>query len=270
MRKGHMTVQEVEELMLRYSSEIRKLSYQIEQSQKALDDLKNQLEEAPKQAAAPKTTAMEQQEPAAKKEPAATKKEPAAKKAKASKATAKKTAAPKATETAAEAPKRGRGRPPKAGSKPAAPKAAADAPKRGPGRPPKNAGASPAPVKEKKAKKPAAPKVRTLAQEESKPKGYRLSEWDLFIVNTLKASKKAMVKADFSKKAMEKIKKEKLSLGEQELQGKLTRSIHKLSRKRGELIKTDYPGKGSAYGLAEWADAKGDIREEFTAHLNAK
>ena len=98
--------------------------------------------------------------------------------------------------------------------------------------------------------------------EESKAKGYRLSEWDLFIMNSIRDAKKPMVNADIMDMAKAKNKKDKVTMSDIDLRGKLNRSIHKLANKRRDLVKTNYPGKGYAYGLAEWGANKSASGEE--------
>ena len=293
-----LSAQELEELMVQYTSEVRKLTYLLQQSQENLDDVKKQYQKAakePKKAAAPvvtkKATTAKAEKPAkpakAAKAVKAAKPAKAAKVAKPAKAGKKAAKAVKEVAKAAEkpleipaAPKKQRGRPRKektAGAPTAS--TAESAPKRGRGRPKKSEDAAPkvkaeaapkaAPKVAKKAgRKPKASARVSLKGEEKKLKGYRLSEWDIFIINSIKDANRVLVNAEIMDKAKAKNKKEKVTMDDLTLHGKLNRSIHKLANKRRDLIKVDFPGKGYAYGLAEWADEKGKIRVEF--HQNGK
>jgi hypothetical protein len=43
----------------------------------------------------------------------------------------------------------------------------------------------------------------------------------------------------------------------------LNRSIHKLTHRRGILIKVPYEGKGYAYALSNWVDEGGNLLEDY-------
>lgn len=250
MKRKPLSAQELEELILHYSSEIRKLNFLLDNAQNTLEELQKQVKKTP---AVAEAKPQKEEIPVKEKQPKKRIKPEKKIKVKAEK----------------EAPKR-RGRPRKekvqevvAVAKPAQ-EEVVEAPKKRRGRPKKETIAvKPSPKTPKKESK-----IRTLKDEESKPKGYRLSDWDLFILNTLKKSGKVLVNSELMDKALARVKKEKLDMDEMSLRGKLNRSIHKLSNKRGDLVKVDYPGKGFAYGLPEWADENGKVREEFTMSMN--
>lgn len=258
MKKSHLNLEELESLMMSHSSEIRKLSYQLQLHQDALDDLKKQYDKA----------SQSKPEPVAKKAPVKAK--TAGRKSKKTAKTVEKIETPvKEVAAAKEAPKR-RGRPKKSAASENGTTAAVEtAPKRRRGRPKKEEIVVEKPAKATRGRKKAAPKLRSLKEEENQPKGYRLSDWDVFIINSLKSSKKVMITSDFMKKAKARVKKENLEIDEQTLNGKLNRSIHKLVNKRHDLVRTDYPGRGHAYGLPEWADESGEIRPEYLESAKA-
>ncbi|MBK6619789.1 MAG: hypothetical protein IPH04_20770 [Saprospirales bacterium] len=81
-------------------------------------------------------------------------------------------------------------------------------------------------------------------------------------MNSIRDAKKPMVNADIMDMAKAKNKKDKVTMSDIDLRGKLNRSIHKLANKRRDLVKTNYPGKGYAYGLAEWGANKSASGEE--------
>jgi hypothetical protein len=153
-----------------------------------------------------------------------------------------------ATTSAPQVPKRGRGRPrkseaQKAASQNGAAPEAVNPPKRKRGRP-----------------KGSTNKKKVIRRVKD---GYRLSEWDSFIINSLKKANKVLVNSDLMELGKEKVKKEKLKLDDIQLRGKLNRSIHKLANKRGKLVKVDFPGKGFAYGLEDWADKSGKVKAKY-------
>jgi len=84
--------------------------------------------------------------------------------------------------------------------------------------------------------------------------GYRLSDWDYFILESLKEANMALVNSEFFKLAAKRIKEENINISRSQLHGKLNRSIHKLTHKRGILVKVSFAGKGFAYALSSWFD----------------
>ncbi len=89
--------------------------------------------------------------------------------------------------------------------------------------------------------------------------GYRLSEWDYFVLDSLKEARMTLVNSDFFKLAAKKIKIEGIEISRSQLHGKINRSIHKLTHKRGILIKVQFSGKGFAYALSNWLDENGKL-----------
>ena len=94
----------------------------------------------------------------------------------------------------------------------------------------------------------------------SQGKGYRLSEWDLFVVNCLLREEKALITSDFLDAA--EISDE-ITAGTSEIKIKLNRSLHKLANKKGILVKVEYPGRGYAYALAQWLNGRGELPKKY-------
>ena len=120
--------------------------------------------------------------------------------------------------------------------------------KRGPGRPPKSKSAE------------SSPKTTKKERSEKKGAGYRLSEWDQFVINSLKEKQQAMITQDFLDiaKAAPDIKS-----GEAQIKVKLNRSLHKLANKKEALVKVEHPGRGYAYAMKEWLNNKGELPKKF-------
>ncbi len=55
------------------------------------------------------------------------------------------------------------------------------------------------------------------------------------------------------------MKTENMNISRSQLRGKINRSIHKLTHKRGILVKVSFPGKGYAYALSSWFDENGKL-----------
>ncbi len=93
--------------------------------------------------------------------------------------------------------------------------------------------------------------------------GYRLSEWDSFLLDTLKDQNRALINSEILDYAEAYNKsKGKAKLTNEILRRKIAASMHKLANKRGEIVKTTYSGKGYAYALPEWTRA-GKLKKEF-------
>ncbi len=101
-----------------------------------------------------------------------------------------------------------------------------------------------------------------------KTNGYRLSEWDNFILETLAAHNKPLVNSDFNTLALEHAKSTKSTDTPEQIRGKIIRSIHKLANKRKAIKKHNISGKGYAYGLAEWFNTAGNLRKAYKNELN--
>ena len=100
-----------------------------------------------------------------------------------------------------------------------------------------------------------------------KTRGYRLSEWDNFILETLAAHNKPLVNLDFNTLALEHAKSIKSTDTPEQIRGKIIRSIHKLANKRKAIKKHNISGKGYAYGLAEWFNSAGNLRRAYKKEL---
>jgi hypothetical protein len=240
MAKNHLTAQELEDLIFRYTSEARKLAFQLKQVEETVAELQRQLPKVASTEPKPTPAKAKAEKPAAPKKKRGRPSKAKVEKEVVAEAEAEaetKVKAETETTTAETAPKRKRGRPKKE----------------------KTAAAG---------RKTSAKKLRTAQEEASQPKGYRLSDWDMFIINSIKRANKVLVNSDLMDKALNRVKKEKMDLDEMALRGKLNRSIHKLANRRGDLVKVDYPGKGFAYGLPEWTDESGEIRAEFIENSN--
>ena len=157
----------------------------------------------------------------------------------------------KTATTAAEkpAPKR-RGRP----KKTATSAAEKPAPKRR-GRPKKAASAS--------AAKPTAKKSTGKRGRKAGVKvgGYRLNDYDQFLIDTLKSAGKVQLKSDFVEKGKAKFK----SMKEADLVVKLSQSIHKLANKHKVIGKVKADGRGFAYVLPEWMTPSGRVKKDHQA-----
>ena len=103
-------------------------------------------------------------------------------------------------------------------------------------------------------------KPRTVS---GKSGGYRLSDWDTFVLDALEDFGKVMINSELYDLALVKNKEDKMGLSEDDVRGKLVRSIHKLANKRMEIAKAPFPGKGYAYGLTSWFTGSGNLKKIY-------
>ena len=82
--------------------------------------------------------------------------------------------------------------------------------------------------------------------------GYKLSVWDNFVIDTLNKKQSVLITKDFIESSRAQAETAKTKFDEAKVKNMLNRSLHKLSNKRGDIIKTKYNGKGFAYALPKW------------------
>lgn len=129
--------------------------------------------------------------------------------------------------------------------------------KRGPGRPRKAVPAGARRIKPTKRKK------RTVVG------GYRLSDWDNAVIDSIKKADRLLPKEDILKAITSWARKAEPEMSPADVEAKLTRVLQKLSGKRGELG-THRSGlrRGYHYGLKDWFFASsGALRKQHYEKL---
>lgn len=130
------------------------------------------------------------------------------------------------------------------------------------------------PVKKSDGAKKSSQKSATSSTEQTGPKkrgrkpnqkvgGYRLSEWDNLIINGIKSADRALIKSELLELAFAKNNAEKLGMDEQELNVKISQSLHKLANRRDDLVKVSFPGRGFAYAIPSWMTNKGELPRKY-------
>lgn len=256
---------EVRDLINKYKSDLRKLDFQRLKTGSIIKELEGYATEIEEALSIEEATIRElpssgEPQTEEKKAPANRRgrtpkpetKKPNAKKQAATKAAAKKEEAPEpakkqeTTQTAAkkeEAPKpekkkKRRGRPP--GSKN------------------KTKSKSTAKYKGKTKQKVAASGAKSAT--EAGQRGYRLSEWDQFVLNSLEDKQKALTTSEFTEIG---VANPSIKTGAAQIKTKLNRSLHKLANKKGVLVKVEHSGRGFAYALQDWLDSKGQLPKKY-------
>jgi hypothetical protein len=117
-------------------------------------------------------------------------------------------------------------------------------------------------LKTKKSAKAAKKAVEKKATKSKIKKGYKLSNWDLLVVNSLKDSGKVRITQEIIDYVGAKMKESGKNVSEVEVKNKVIRSLQKLANRRGELKKASFAGKGFAYALPEWMNDKGKLNQD--------
>jgi hypothetical protein len=90
-------------------------------------------------------------------------------------------------------------------------------------------------------------------------KGYKLSEWDQFVIDAITQKGKPQITQEIVDFAKLKAQEKGLNSGGEEVRKKVVRSLQKLVNRRGDLIKVHYKGKGHAYAIPGMAGIKKTI-----------
>lgn len=234
---------ELRDLINKYNSDLRKLQYQVVKTQAMVSELEGYLSEAETALGLEISTATVEVPEV----------EAASEKAKAQ----EQKAAPKT---------KGRGRPKgaknkKTTEKKAAKPAAGKTKGKGPGRPPGSKSKKKATTesKPKAAKDKASQAAKETPANEDVP-GYRLSEWDDFVLKSLNEKGKVLTTSELTKIG---VADASIKLGAAQIKTKLNASLHKLANKKGLLAKVEHSGRGFAYALQEWVSASGELPKKY-------
>jgi len=130
----------------------------------------------------------------------------------------------------------------------------------------------------KKAVVKAVPKTKAKVTAKLKPKkitskgavlassgkkGYKLSDWDNYVIQSISESGKVRITSEILESVKNKMAAAGRKVTDFEVRNKVTRSLQKLVNNRGDLAKVSYEGKGLAYALPAWLEAKGKVSSEF-------
>jgi hypothetical protein len=135
--------------------------------------------------------------------------------------------------------------------------------KRGPGRPRKvpaaveAAAAAVEKVSEegKKSKDTRSARVEKIKEKQDADAGkvgYKLSEFDEMIMEALRTKNHVLINADFIQFITDKLNAAGTPEDHEEIKKKVSRSLHKLTAKRNDLLQVEHSGRGVAYAFPEW------------------
>lgn len=129
--------------------------------------------------------------------------------------------------------------------------------KRGPGRPRKDPNAPPTPQRGRRKKR------------QVKEGGYRLSDWDTMVIDSIRGREQLLPKEEIVKHAIDWAKKAHPGMSNADVEAKITRVLQKLSGKRGDLG-THRSGlrRGYHYGVKDWFfESSGKLRKQHLPKL---
>ena len=234
----NLTPAELQELISRYESELRKLEFQVSKTYETIAELRITHKQNITKPVAVAPVAPVASKPELKRKRGRPRKvvavveTPAPKKASKTKIKENKTQATPAT------PKRKRGRPKKVVETTTA-------------------------TLSKKASSKAKAAAKPTKRKRRKTGGYKLSDWDSFVLGTLEKTQQILIKSEFVEIAT---LEGTLTSGmaSEDIYEKITRSIHKLANKRKAIVKAPFPGRGFAYALPGWLSSNGKLLKQYS------
>jgi hypothetical protein len=112
-----------------------------------------------------------------------------------------------------------------------------------------------------KPNKKAQSKVKSKTSEKI---GYKLSDWDNYVIQSIEKGGKVLITSEIIDQVKSKLNASGKSSSDAEIKNKVTRSLQKLVNRRGDLAKVSFQGKGFAYALPKWVVAKGKAAPEYS------
>lgn len=97
-----------------------------------------------------------------------------------------------------------------------------------------------------------AEKAKEKQEAEAAKAGYKLSEFDEMIMEALRTHNHVLINADFIQFITDKLNAAGTPDDHEEIKKKVSRSLHKLTAKRNDLLQVEHSGRGMAYAFPEW------------------
>ncbi|PKP52971.1 MAG: hypothetical protein CVT92_06300 [Bacteroidetes bacterium HGW-Bacteroidetes-1] len=110
--------------------------------------------------------------------------------------------------------------------------------------------------------------AKSTGKPKRKPgrKPQALSLWDSLIVDSIIENGKATISRELFERLKEKAIQGGFYESDDKTKIKLNQCLVKLTSKRNDLVKVDYPGRGHAYALPSWVDKRMNLLPEFGIH----
>lgn len=97
--------------------------------------------------------------------------------------------------------------------------------------------------------------------------GYSLSSWDKMILGSLGRLDEMLSSAEMYVIAEKFVKEKGMKMSENQIRGKISRSITKLTKRTDGILRFDSRRKGYVYGLYDWFTRKGEPKPKYMRGL---
>lgn len=119
----------------------------------------------------------------------------------------------------------------------------------------------------KPGKKKPGPKKGSKRPEKD-AKGYRLSDWDQFVLDTLAQEDRLLSKAELDQHAEKWVAESGKEVSAEDRYNKIARVLHKLANRHERIKKFNTPGRGYSYALPEWFfTSSGELKTKYRKQM---
>lgn len=109
--------------------------------------------------------------------------------------------------------------------------------------------------------------VENANKRKRKKGGYQLSTWDKMILDSLDNLDAMLSSAEMYTIAEQFAKDKGFKMNENQIRGKISRSITKLTKRTDGILRFDSPRKGYVYGLYDWFNKMGEPKAPYLKGL---
>lgn len=109
--------------------------------------------------------------------------------------------------------------------------------------------------------------VENANKRKRKKGGYQLSTWDKMILDSLDNLDAMLSSAEMYTIAEQFAKDKGFKMNENQIRGKISRSITKLTKRTDGILRFDSPRKGYVYGLYDWFSKRGEPKPHYLKGL---
>jgi hypothetical protein len=110
---------------------------------------------------------------------------------------------------------------------------------------------------------------REVAKDKKPRKGqrkpYPLSDWDKMIIQGIEETGRALSSKTIFNQVKEKATNAGIYETEEKAKAKINQCLVKLTKRRNDLVKVNYKGRGFAYALPQFLDERGRVKKEHQA-----
>ena len=257
MSSSNLKPYEIQDLIERYQSELRKMDYQRARVEEALSELQKQTGGSKSNGRAGSSEAS-----------SSSSSNRSTSKSSTSKPTTNKSGSNKSGSSASSggeqpATKRRRGRPAGSKNKPKSDSGSSSSNKSSSKTSSSNRNTSSSKSNDSESKERRSP-IKDKSSGSARGRRQRsLSDWDSAIIDSIDNAGKVQTSAELYDVLKNMRDREKIDWDDDKVRAKLNAVLHKLANKRGDLIKVKYSGKGYAYGLSNWSSGPNSVKKKY-------